>query len=72
MKNHFTDMVTHLVRMRRTQGFGAHAAYRIQELEEDGSGLWTGLKAAVLESLKSLDEPQNYGESNEASHSART
>jgi hypothetical protein len=61
MKNHFTDMAAHLARMRRTKGFGAHAAYRIQELEEDGSGLWVGLKDAVLESLKSYDDQQKNG-----------
>ena len=52
LDNAFPRMVEHLTRLALMPAWRDHVAHTIAELEADQSGLWTGIRQAVNESVK--------------------
>lgn len=44
----FQRQLQHLLELAQQPAWRAHVCWRVLELEADASGLWTGLKEAVL------------------------
>jgi hypothetical protein len=53
--NHFQTHLAHLAEMARNPASKAHACWRALELDRDNSGLFTGMKAALMREVPGLD-----------------
>ena len=55
----FTDTAAHYSALAKTSGWYAYARDQVHKLEADESGLFTGLRAAVANSLTNFDVPKD-------------
>lgn len=69
----FQKMLAHLTRMGLTSGWKQHTWHRVQELENDPSGLWRGIQAEFLREIENAKSKIRVDEERQASrHQADT
>lgn len=57
----YETTLAHLIAMAKVPGFKAHAWHRAQKLDQDPSGLWTGIADALKAAMTASTDGQAKG-----------
>ena len=63
----FQNSLNHLIRMGLMKGWKQHTWYRVQELENDPSGLWRGIQQEFLREIEIAKSKIRIDQEREAS-----